>query len=158
MSPRVIQMPLSGGDRKAFTRELHLVQTMHAGLVRKVAEAYAVADDHLRLAHRLSCEEWNARLFLGGDDAPSPTIAAAIEASATLLEVKCNACGTVRRVDLAEVIWPRQNQVHTLRPRLFCEPCRVTTGRKVRPLLVGLFDPNPEPEVTFSQKRASELR
>jgi hypothetical protein len=70
--------------------------------------AYGAAEDHLRLAHRLECEEWNARLFLGGGEAPSPTIAAAIDASATLLEMKCNACRTMRRIDLADVIWPKE--------------------------------------------------
>jgi hypothetical protein len=98
-------------------------------------------------AHRLECEKWNARLFLGGEDAPSPTILAAIDARASLLEVQCAACRTTRRIDLSQVIWPRKYQVHTLRPKLFCEPCCVTTGRKVRPLLVGLFDPHPEPEI-----------
>jgi hypothetical protein len=39
--------------------------------------------------------------------------------------VKCVACRTTRRVDLSHVIWPRKYQVHTLRPKLFCEPCRV---------------------------------
>jgi hypothetical protein len=158
MSPRVIQMPLSGGDRKHYARELRRVESLHAGLVKKVQAAYSAAEEHLRLAHRLECEEWNARLFLGGDETPSPTIAAAIDASASLLEVKCNACRTTSRIDLADVIWPRRNQVHTLRPKLFCEPCKVTTGRKVRPALIGLFDPNPEPEVTSSKKRASERR
>lgn len=50
------------------------------------------------------------------------------------------------QVDLRQVIWPHRYQIHTLRPKLFCEPCRITTDRKVRLLLVGLFDPNPEPE------------
>jgi hypothetical protein len=146
MSPRVIQMPLSGGDRKHYARELRRVESLHAELVRGVEAAYGAAREHLRSAHRLQCEEWNARLFLGGDEAPSPAIADAIDAGATLLEVKCNACRSTRQVDLRHVIWPRKNQVHTLRPKLFCEPCKVTTGRKMRPMLVGLFDPNPEPE------------
>jgi hypothetical protein len=69
MSPRIIQMPLSGGDRKAYVRELRQVEYKHAGLVKKIEAAYGAAEDYLRLAHRLECEEWNARLFLGGDDA-----------------------------------------------------------------------------------------
>lgn len=153
MSPRVIQMPLSGGDRKHFAREMRRVERLHAALVKKVEAAYGTAEEHLRLAHRLECEEWNARLFLGGEDTPSPTILAAIDAGASPLEVKCAACRTTRRVNLRDVIWPRKYQVHTLRPKLFCEPCRVATGRKVRPLLVGLFDPNPEPETTAKVAR-----
>jgi hypothetical protein len=77
MSPRVIQMPLSGGDRKHYARELRRVESLHAALVKKVEAAHEAAEEHLWLAHRLECEEWNARLFLGGEDAPSPTILAA---------------------------------------------------------------------------------
>lgn len=153
MSPRVIQMPLSGGDRKHYARELRRVESLHAELVKKVEAAYVTAGERLRLAHRLECEEWNARLFLGGGDAPSPAIADAIDAGATRLEVKCNACGATRQVDLGLVIWPRKYQVHTLRPKLFCKPCKATTGRKVRPMLVGLFDPNPEPTPAKAARR-----
>jgi hypothetical protein len=73
-------------------------------------------------------------------------IASAIDAAATLLEVKCNSCRMTRQINLLDVIWPRKNQVHTLRSKLFCEPCRAATGRKTRPVLVGLFDPNPQLE------------
>ncbi|OJV01028.1 MAG: hypothetical protein BGO16_16635 [Nitrobacter sp. 62-23] len=111
ISPRAIQMPLSGGDRKHFARELRRVESLHAELVKRVDAAYAAAKDQLRLAHRLECEEWNARLFLGGDEAPSPALADAIDAGATLLKVKCNACRATRRVDLTHVIWPRTYQV-----------------------------------------------
>jgi hypothetical protein len=153
MSPRVIQMPLSGGDRKHFARELRRVESLHAALVKKIEAVHRAAEDHLRVAHRLECEEWNARLFLGGDESPSPAIDDAIDAGATILEVKCNACRGTRQVDLSHVIWPRKYQVHTLRSKLFCEPCKATTGRKVRPMLVGLFDPNPEPEATVKAAR-----
>ena len=69
MSPRVIQLPMSGRDVK----ELHKAEQAHASLVRRIREAYRIADEHLRLAHQLACEEWNTRRFIGGD--ASPTIA-----------------------------------------------------------------------------------
>jgi hypothetical protein len=75
MSPRVIQMPLSGSDRKHYARKLRRVESLHAELVKKLEAAQSAAEEFLRLAHRLQCEEWNARQFLGGDEAPSPAIA-----------------------------------------------------------------------------------
>ena len=93
MSPRVIKLPLSGGDRKHFTRELQRVERLHADLVKQTAAAFMVADAHLATAYRLSCDEWNARQFIGGDAAPSPTIANAIHGGCVLMEVRCKKCG-----------------------------------------------------------------
>jgi hypothetical protein len=143
MSPRVIQMPLSGGDRKHYVRELKRVEELHRGLVRKAAAAYATAEDYLRLAHYIACEEWNARQFLGGDADPSPQIWHAVAAGCTLLEARCPQCRTTRYVNLTEVIWPRDKSVHTLRGVLYCEPCRAASGRKLRPDLVALCMPAP---------------
>ena len=142
MSPRVIQMPLSGGDRKSFARELRRVEGQHAGIVKKVAAAHAFADEHLQVAHRLECDEWSMRLFLGGDIEPSPRICDAVNAGVTLLEVKCGSCRISRIVDLAEVIWPREKPLHTLRPKLFCQPCLQATRRKIRPVLIRLDMPS----------------
>jgi hypothetical protein len=146
MSPRVNHIPLSGGDRRHYLRELKRVEELHRDLVRKVAAAYAAADDHLRLAHRTACEEWNARQFLGGDAEPSPPIQHAIDAGCTLLEVRCPQCRATRFINLVEVIWPRDKPVHTLRRVLYCEPCRVASGRKFRPELIALCQPEPPPD------------
>ncbi|WP_157043603.1 hypothetical protein [Nitrobacter hamburgensis] len=43
MSPCVIQMPLSGGDRKHYARELRRVESLHAGLVKGVEAAHLPA-------------------------------------------------------------------------------------------------------------------
>jgi hypothetical protein len=75
--------------------------------------------------------------FLGGAE-PSPAIAAAIHGRCELLEVKCLHCNHTALVDPAELIWPREKPVHTLRGILFCRPCRDTYGKKRRPDLVGL--------------------
>lgn len=156
MSPRVIQLPLSGGDRKAYARQLRRVEYLHTELVKEIEAAHAAADSYRRLAFRKECEEWNARLFLGGDIDPSPRICDALTAHASLLEVKCGGCRQTRQINLQDVIWPRKNPVHTLRTKLFCEPCKATTGRKVRPALIGLFDPNPQVEPPARRARGED--
>lgn len=141
MSPRIIHIPLSGRDRKHYVRELKRVEQMQQEMARKAESAYAAAAEHLAMAHRYACEEWNARQFIGGDAAPSPRIRHAIDAGCTLLEVRCGQCCTTRRIDLSEVIWPREKPIHTL--RLYCQPCFEATGRKYRPNLVALQVPTP---------------
>lgn len=157
MSPRVIQIPLSGGDRRRYVRELKRVEELHRELVRKVAAAYAAADEHLRLAHRAACEEWNARQFIGGDAEPSPLIQHAIDGNFLQLEVRCPQCRTNRMVDLTEVIWPRDKPVHTLKRALYCQPCMSASRRKVRPELLGLIMPEPplqEPPRVAQRRKA----
>lgn len=68
-----------------FKRELTRVEELHGRLVEAVAAAF-------RQAHQLACEEWNARQFIGGPAAPSPTIAQAIDGSCEMLEVECRQC------------------------------------------------------------------
>jgi len=136
MSPRVIHIPLSGRDRRHFLRELRRVEQVHPDLVGRAEAAYAAA-------HRLACEEWNARQFIGGDAEPSPQIRHAIDAGCTQLEARCPQCRSVRFVDLTEVIWPRDKPVHTLRRVLFCQQCKVATGRMYRPQMIALRSPEP---------------
>jgi hypothetical protein len=143
MSPRIIQLPMSGRDRRHYVQQLRIAENEHRSLARREADAYRVAEEHLRLAHRLSCLEWNARQFIGGPADPSPAIADAIGAGFDLLEVKCWRCGHESVVDLALVIWPRQHQVHTLERALGCQPCRKNGERKSRPDLVALRLRNP---------------
>lgn len=132
MSPRVIQLPMSGGDRKHYVRELKRAQARHPHLLDEAIEAYA-------RAHRLACQEWNVRQFIGGEVAPSPTIGAAIDGGYTMLKVICRACGHSRDIDLNEVIWPVKKEVHTLPLR--CAQCGIR-----RPNMVELYDPTPEPQ------------
>lgn len=133
---RIIRMmPLSGGDRKHYARELARTEQLHVELEKKMVAAYEVA-------HRLACEEWNARRFLGGHADPSPTIAAAIQAGFTLLEVKCLACRHGERVPLPDLVWSRERPIHSLADVLFCRPCRVESGATRRPTLICLCVPN----------------
>lgn len=143
MSPRVIQIPLSGRDRRHAVRELKRVEQLHARLVKQVAEAHHTADSYRAQAYRLACEEWNARRFIGGDDDPSPRIRDAIAAGVTILRVKCAQCRAERDVNLRDVIWPSDKPIHTLQPKLYCIPCNTANGRKVRPMLIGLYSDDP---------------
>src|SRR6266849_5282733 len=101
MSPRIIHLPLSGRDRRHHVRELRLAEQAHRELPNRVEEAY-------RAAHRLACEEWSVRQFIGGPAEPSPRIADAIAGGCELLEVRCRRCSHESLIDLAEVVWPRE--------------------------------------------------
>jgi hypothetical protein len=59
MSPRIIHLPLSGRDRRHYVRELRAAEQAHREMPGRVEEAY-------RAAHRLACQEWSVRQFLGG--------------------------------------------------------------------------------------------
>ncbi len=48
MSPRVIQLPMSGRDRRHYVRELRAAEQAHRALVVRCEDAY-------RTAHRLLC-------------------------------------------------------------------------------------------------------
>ena len=66
MSPRIVRL-LSGRDRRHYVRELRLAEQAHRELPARVEEAY-------RAAHRLACEEWSVRQFIGAPAEPSPRI------------------------------------------------------------------------------------
>lgn len=155
MSPRVISIPLSGGDRKFYARQLKRAEKVHEGLVRRVADARKVAREYQRMLSRLECEEWSARQFIGGDLEPSPTIAQAIDADCVLLLVECRACGHGQRVDLTEVVWPREKPIHTLGNALICVNCKREGRSKRRPNLVGLQTHEPENDPPEAAARRS---
>jgi hypothetical protein len=145
MSPRVIHIPLSGGDRKHLQKELSRARSTHAALSQRAAEARALgqrmmkeAEDQLQHADRLKCEAWNAIMFCGGPAADSPTIGAAINAGLPLLRVRCNGCSAEREVDLRTVRRPRDSQVHLIEAALFCEACSGDRGRRQRAHIVRL--------------------
>jgi hypothetical protein len=135
MSPRIIQLPLSGRDRRHYVRELRAAEQAHREMPGRVEEAY-------RAAHRLACQEWSVRQFIGGPAEPSPRIADAIAGGCELLEVRCRRCGHESLVDLTEVVWPREKPVHTLAKVLRCRVCK-DERKKVQPDLVALRMKNP---------------
>jgi hypothetical protein len=135
---RILHIPLSGRDRRHYAAELRKAETAYRNLLRESEAAPAAADRALAEAHRLDCELWSTRLFLGGSDQPSPSIANALHGGYELLEVQCRYCNHAHTVDLALVIWPRERPVHTMRRALYCARCEKGHGKKRRPDLVGL--------------------
>ena len=143
-------------NREHDVRELARVEQLHGTLVRQTEDAFRAADDQLRRAHFLSCEEWNARQFIGGPADPSPTIADAIHGGVEMLEVRCKRCGHTDLVDLTLVVWPRDNQVHTLERALGCRPCKSEGRKKSRPELIALqtrHPTEPEPPAAVARRR-----
>ncbi|MHB0769844.1 hypothetical protein ACYCVF_07520 [Bradyrhizobium sp. 1.29L] len=89
---RIITPPLSGRDRKYYARELHKAEVAYEHEILEAAKAHAAADRMLAKAHALDCIAWTTRQFIGGDDAPSPSISDAIHGRYGLLEVRCRHC------------------------------------------------------------------
>jgi hypothetical protein len=81
MSPRIIQLPLSGRDRRHYVRELRLAEQAHRDLPAKVEEAY-------RAAHALACHEWSVRQFIGGPAEPVARIVDAIAGGGPALRLR----------------------------------------------------------------------
>lgn len=148
MSPRVIQLPLSGRDRRHYVRELREAERAHAMICERMKAAIEAAETLRIAAWALSCEEWNIRQFIGGDAAPSPPIADAISAGFELIEVQCKRCNRYEIVDLALVIWPRENQVHTLGRALRCQRCRRKGVKSEANLIALRRRTEPDPSAT----------
>jgi hypothetical protein len=137
MSPRVIQIPLSGRDRRHYVQQLKIAEREHASLAKRAPEAQLVADEYQRAADRLACEKWSARQFIGGDAEPSPSIEVAVRCGYVLLEIHCSNCMHAATINLSEVVWPKRKGVHTMSYALACKRCS-SHGRKSRPNLIGL--------------------
>jgi len=142
MSPRVIEIPLSGRDRRYYVQQLKIAEREHARLLKRVTEAQLVAEEYQRMAGRLVCEEWSVRQFIGGDASPSPSIETAVDCGFTQLEVKCPNCSHAKTIDLSQVIWPKRKDVHTMRYALACARCSVN-GKKLRLNLIRLYSKEP---------------
>lgn len=138
---------MSGRDRRHYVTELRKAEQAHVVLAERTVAAF-------REAHDLACQEWNTRQFIGGPAEPSPVIEAAILCGRELLEVRCKRCGHSSLVDLTEVIWPREKQVHTLAEVLRCQRCK-DERRKVQPDLVALHR-REKPEPAAPAKRMSK--
>jgi hypothetical protein len=152
---RIIYPPMSGRDRRHFSRELHKAEQEHARLADEAGDAYEAADRALAKAHRLHCLAWSARLFIGGPDQPSPSIADALHGGVELLEVQCRYCNHGDIIDLSLVVWPRDRPIHILQRALYCRRCQETYGKKRRPALTGLrVRDDPQPSAPAKAKRA----
>jgi phage FluMu protein Com len=138
MAPKHHPTPLSGGDRKALTKELGKARAMTTILAGQSVEARAQSEALIRQADQLLCESWNERMWAnGGPVDPSPTIDQAINGGYVWLEIECSRCKTRRNVDLAALRHPPTTFVHELASRLRCSKC-AKAGRRPSATLLQL--------------------
>jgi hypothetical protein len=155
MSPRIIHIPLSGGDRKAQAKGIRYAHGIHNSYFKESVLIRSAAEAKIREADRLECEAWNAIMWAGGPAMPSPgepqaepTIAKAINGGYDLLEAKCNRCDRVSLVALRALNHQLDTPVWKLEAALYCEPCsegRPYTRRQ-RAHILGLTYARPDPE------------
>lgn len=116
---------LSGGDRKAYAKELRRSEAMTTIYAARSAELREQGERLIREADDLLCQSWNERMWSkGGPVDPSPYITQALNGGYPLLEIECSRCGTARTVDLAELKRPATTFVHDLASRLVCTKCQ----------------------------------
>ncbi|MEY9248234.1 hypothetical protein ABIF27_008946 [Bradyrhizobium elkanii] len=81
MAPKHHPTPLSGGDRKALTKELRRARAVTTILATRSAEKRAAGEALIREADDLLCQSWNEKMWAdGGPVDPSPAIDQAINA------------------------------------------------------------------------------
>src|SRR3954454_22963491 len=138
MAPKHHPTPLSGGDRKALTKELGRARAMTTILAAQSAETRAKGEALIRQADKLLCESWNERLWADGEPIdPSPTIDQVVNAGLPWLEIRCTRCKTPSDVDLATMKYPPTTFVHDLASRLRCRKC-AKAGRQPAATLLQL--------------------
>ncbi|WP_404515668.1 zinc ribbon domain-containing protein [Bradyrhizobium ottawaense] len=148
MAPKQHPTPLSGGDRKALSKELGRARAMTGILAAQAAEARAKGEALMRQADKLLSESWNERMWAdGGPIAPSPTVDQAINGGYPWLEIECSRCKAKREVDMAALRHPPTTAVHDLASRLRCSKC-AKAGRRPPATLLQLSQRarHPEPE------------
>ena len=67
MSPRIIHIPLSGGDRKAQAKGIRYANGIHESAYRESVLIRSAAEAKIREADRLECEAWKAIMSAGSD-------------------------------------------------------------------------------------------
>lgn len=162
MSPRIIQIPLSGGDRKAQAKGIRHAHGLHNSYYAESVMIRSAAEAKLQEADRLECDAWNAIMWAGGPAMPSPgeaqanpTIAKALNAGYDLLEAKCNRCRRVSLVALRPIKRPASTPLWKLEAALFCEPCSeaMPGGRKQRAHILKVTRAKPDPQAPAKAKR-----
>lgn len=138
MSPRIIHMPLSGGDRKAQAKAQRDARFIARAFFRQSITARSIGEMKIREADRLFCDAWTNVVLWGGVARNSPTIGQAINGGRHILWVKCKRCGREPDVDIRLVKRPPDTPVHLLEAALFCEECSVGRKFRVRADLLGL--------------------
>lgn len=136
MAPKDHDMPLSGGDRKAFAKELSKSRAMTRIFAERSAEKRREGEALIREADNLACQSWNERMWSdGGPIDPSPTVDQAINGGYPWLEIACSRCKAKRDVDLAALPHVSTTCVHDLASRLVCQKCKGTGKRPAATLL-----------------------
>jgi hypothetical protein len=75
MTPKYHHPPLSGGDRKALTKEIAKSRAMTTVFAVRSAELREQGEALIREADNLACQSWNERMWSdGGPIDPSPTV------------------------------------------------------------------------------------
>lgn len=148
MAPKHHPTPLSGGDRKALSKELGRARAMTTILAAQSAEAREKGEALIRTADKLACESWNERMWAdGGPIDPSPTVDQAMNGSYPWLEIECSRCKAKREVDMAALRDPPTTAVHDLASRLRSSKC-AKAGRRPPATLLQLSQraryPDPE--------------
>ncbi|WLA51679.1 MULTISPECIES: hypothetical protein [Bradyrhizobium] len=101
-------------------------ETIYGASVRAAAER---ATESRKVADRLACEAWNARMrAFQGPAQPSPALGDAINAGYIYLEVKCLGCETHQTVALDIVRRPKTTPVHELERYMRCKDCSDVRG------------------------------
>lgn len=101
--------------------------SIYGGSVRAKAEQAAAAR---KIADRLACEAWTARMLAcQGPAQPSPTLGDALNAGYGFLEVKCLGCDTSQTIDLSTVRRAKSTPVHELERHMRCRQCSELQGR-----------------------------
>jgi hypothetical protein len=127
---------LSGGDRKALTKELAKSRAMTTVFARRSAEKRSEGEALIREADSLLCQSWNEKMWSdGGPIDPSPTIDQAINGGYAFLEIECSRCRAKRDVDLVALRRVGTTRVHDLASRLICQECKAVGKRPAAKLL-----------------------
>ncbi|MGM4891078.1 hypothetical protein [Tardiphaga sp. 839_C3_N1_4] len=137
MAPKYHPTPLSGGDRKALSKELRKARGMTSILATQSDEMRSKGDALIKQADRLLCESWNERMWADGEPIdPSPTVDQAVNGGFPWLEIECSRCKTPNNIDLAALRCPPTTFVHDLSSRLRCQKCAragEAVGRDFKP-------------------------
>jgi|SRR5579872_3769484 len=136
MAPKYHHPPISGGDRKALTKELSKARAMTTVFAARSAELRERGEKLIREADSLACQSWNERMWSdGGPIDPSPTVDQAINGGYPWLEIECSRCKAKRDVDLAAMRYVATTCIHDLVGRLVCQRCKKAGKRPAATLL-----------------------
>ena len=158
MAPKHHPTPLSGGDRKALTKELGKARAMTNILAAQSAEMRAKGEALIQQADRLLCESWNERMWSDGEPIdPSPTIDQADERR---LSLAGNSGARAARPRTTSIWQPSTHPpttfVHDLASRLRYRKC-AKAGRRPSATLLQLVGSRVTLEVRSRLRSQQEI-